>query len=40
VDHGARVFDAPSCHHRPEILGGLRETEAAALLRDFFARRR
>jgi tRNA(Arg) A34 adenosine deaminase TadA len=40
VDHGARVFDAPSCHHRPEVLGGLRETEAAALLRDFFARRR
>ena len=40
VDHGARVFDAPSCHHRPEVLGGLRETEAAALLRDFFAQRR
>jgi len=40
VDHGARVFDAPSCHHRPEVLGGVRETEAAALLRDFFAQRR
>ena len=38
VDHGARIFDAPSCHHRPEILGGLRETESAALLRDFFRR--
>lgn len=36
VEHGARVFDAPSCHHRPEIVGGVRETEAAALLRDFF----
>src|SRR5579863_10445762 len=28
VEHGARVFDAPSCHHRPEIVGGVRETEA------------
>ena len=37
VEHGARVFDAPSCHHRPEIIGGVRETEAAALLRAFFA---
>jgi cytosine deaminase len=37
VDHGARVFDAPSCHHRPEIIGGVRETEAAGLLRAFFA---
>jgi tRNA(adenine34) deaminase len=37
VEHGARVFDAPSCHHRPEIIGGVRETEAASLLRVFFA---
>jgi tRNA(Arg) A34 adenosine deaminase TadA len=37
VEHGARVFDAPSCHHRPEIIGGVRETESAALLRAFFA---
>jgi tRNA(adenine34) deaminase len=37
VEHGARVFDAASCHHRPEIIGGVRETEAAALLRAFFA---
>jgi tRNA(Arg) A34 adenosine deaminase TadA len=36
VDHGARVFDTPSCHHRPEIIGGVRETDAASLLRDFF----
>lgn len=36
VEHGARVFDAASCHHRPEIVGGVRETEAAELLRDFF----
>ncbi len=40
VEHGARVFDAPSCHHRPDVVGGVRETEAAALLRDFFAERR
>ena len=40
VDHGARVFDASSCHHRPEVVGGVRETEAATLLRDFFRGKR
>ena len=40
VDHGVRVFDAASCHHRPEIIGGVRETEAAGLLREFFQTRR
>jgi tRNA(Arg) A34 adenosine deaminase TadA len=40
VEHGARIFDATSCHHRPEIIGGVRETESAALLRDFFRERR
>lgn len=40
VEHGALVFDAPSSHHRPEIVGGVRETECAALLRGFFADRR
>ena len=40
VDHGARIFDAPSCHHRPEIVGGVHETHAAALLRDFFKLKR
>lgn len=40
VEHGARVFDASSCHHRPEIVGGVREGEAAALLRRFFTARR
>ncbi len=40
VEHGARVFDAPSCLHRPEIIGGMREREAATLLREFFAARR
>jgi len=40
VEHGARIFAAASCHHRPEVIGGIRETEAAALLRDFFKARR
>lgn len=40
VDHGARVFDASSCHHRPEVIGGVWESEAAALLRGFFEARR
>lgn len=40
VEHGARVFSRPQCHHAPEVLGGLREAEAAALLRGFFAARR
>ena len=40
VEHGARVFDASSCHHRPEVIGGVRETEAAALLRAFFQAKR
>jgi len=39
VDHGARVFAAASCHHRPEIIGGVREAEASALLREFFGRK-
>jgi tRNA(adenine34) deaminase len=37
VEHGARVFNASSCHHRPEVIGGVRESEAAALLQAFFA---
>ncbi len=36
VDHGARVFDHPTCNHRPELVGGLLEREASALLKDFF----
>ena len=40
VDSGVRFFASPSCHHRPEVYGGISETEAAALLRDFFAGRR
>ena len=40
VEHGVRFFSSPSCHHRPEIYGGIGETESAALLREFFAVRR
>ena len=40
VEHGARIFDQPTCHHRPEVYGGIAEREAAALLRAFFAERR
>jgi len=40
VDHGARVYAASSCHHHPEVVGGMREGEAAALLRAFFEARR
>ena len=40
VEHGARVFARPGCLHRPEVVGGVREQEAAALLRAFFAGRR
>jgi tRNA(Arg) A34 adenosine deaminase TadA len=40
VEHGPRIFDQPTCHHRPEIYGGIGEQAAAALLRDFFRDRR
>ena len=40
VVHGARIFAQPTCHHRPEVLGGIGEAEAAAQLRDFFKQRR
>ena len=40
VDSGVRFFASPTCHHRPEIYGGIAEQEAAALLRSFFAERR
>jgi tRNA(Arg) A34 adenosine deaminase TadA len=40
VDHGPRFFVQPTCHHAPEVYGGLRESEAAELLRRFFAVRR
>ncbi len=37
VEHGPRLFARPGCLHRPEVVGGVRETESAALLRAFFA---
>lgn len=37
VDHGARIFAQPTCHHRPDVLGGVGESAAADLLRNFFA---
>ena len=40
VDHGPRFFAQPTCHHRPEVVGGLDESRCGALLRDFFAQRR
>jgi tRNA(adenine34) deaminase len=40
IESGVRFFSAPTCLHRPEVYGGIGETEAAALLRKFFAARR
>lgn len=40
VEHGPRFFSQPTCHHRPEVYGGLAESEAADLLKTFFADRR
>jgi tRNA(adenine34) deaminase len=40
VLHGPRIFAQPTCHHRPDVLGGIGEAEAADLLRTFFAERR
>ena len=40
VEHGARIFDQLTCHHRPEIYGGIGERAAGDLLRRFFAARR
>ncbi|MFL5044499.1 MAG: nucleoside deaminase [Xanthobacteraceae bacterium] len=40
VENGVRFFSAPTCHHRPEIYGGIGEAAAAALLKDFFQARR
>ena len=40
VEHGVRFFAAPTCHHRPEVYGGIGERDSAALLREFFQARR
>jgi len=40
VEHGAKIFDASSCFHKPEIYGGINENECSKLLTDFFSRKR
>jgi tRNA(Arg) A34 adenosine deaminase TadA len=40
VENGPRFFAQPTCHHAPEVYGGIAEREAAALMRDFFKARR
>ena len=40
VESGVRFFNSPSCHHSPEIYGGIGASKAAAMLREFFAARR
>lgn len=40
VEHGPRIFEQPTCHHRPEVIGGLEETACAEILRGFFRARR
>lgn len=40
VEHGPRFFAQPTCHHAPEIYGGIRESEAADMLTSFFMARR
>jgi tRNA(Arg) A34 adenosine deaminase TadA len=40
VEHGPRFFAQPTCHHAPEVIGGLGEARASALLKAFFAARR
>ena len=40
VDNGVRFFAEATCHHRPEVYGGINESEAGALLKEFFAARR
>ena len=40
VDHGPRIYGQPTCHHQPEVVGGLEEVRAAELLRRFFQDRR
>lgn len=40
VEHGPRIFETSSCHHRPEVIGGVRESESSKLLKEFFRRLR
>ena len=40
VEHGPQIFDQPTIHHAPEVIGGVMETECATILKVFFAQRR
>jgi len=40
VEHGPRFFSQPTCHHAPEVVGGLGESKAASLLKEFFSSKR
>ena len=40
VEYGPRIFDQPTCHHKPEIYGGIGEAQASRLLKEFFASKR
>jgi tRNA(adenine34) deaminase len=40
VDHGPQIFRQPTCHHAPDVYGGMGEEEASAVLKDFFRARR
>lgn len=40
VDHGARFYAQPTCHHAPDVYSGIGEADAAALLKDFFSQKR
>ena len=40
VDNGVRFFTQPTCHHRPDVYGGISESESSGLLKDFFQARR
>lgn len=40
IDSGVRFFEAPTCHHRPEVIAGVSESASSALLKAFFASRR
>jgi len=40
VVHGPRYFDQPTCHHKPEIIGGIMESECGSIVQDYFKRKR
>jgi len=40
VEQGAKIFNQPTCHHKPEIYGGINESECAKLMTDFFKDKR